>query len=332
MSRSQYRTSVTIQSPGNTYSYISIPRSQPERPVLLFLHGFPSTSHDWRNQISHFSELGYGIIAPDLLGYGGSSKPLDPEAYIGRKMAADINALLDHENINEPIIGIAHDWGTYLLSQLAVYHGERFQKYVFLSTPYSPPGRVIDIPAINARMKGLVGYETVGYWSFLAAQGSDEIIRNNWESLFDLCYTSDPQLWATHLGPEGALKRFIESGSTAPLASWVTADDKALHHTLFNGNYKPPLMWYRRAVANLGVEEERARNLKNRLDKPTLMVTGTKDAVALTAVAKQVMEQLTEEGYLKVVGFDTGHWIQLDKATELNQELETFFGQETAKL
>ncbi|RFU29845.1 hypothetical protein B7463_g6489, partial [Scytalidium lignicola] len=329
---SQYRKSATLSSSNNSYSYIFIPRSQSHRAILLFLHGFPSTSHDWHNQITYFSNNGYGVLAPDLLGYGGSSKPNNPAAYIGRKMASDIIGILDHENITEQVIGISHDWGTYLLSQLAVYYGSRFRKYVFISSPYSPPGREVNVPAINQQMKSLLGYETMGYWLFFAEEGSDEICAKNWESLFDLCYTSDPQLWAEHLGPVGALKKFIESGSRAPLASWVTPKDKALHHSLFNGNYKSAMMWYKRAIENLGVEEEQKLNLRKKLEKPTLMVTGRKDAVALSIVARQVMEQMTEERNLRLITLDSGHWIQLDKAAELNQELESFFSGETAKL
>lgn len=68
-----------------TYSYIHIAPS-PEGPgeYNLFLHGFPSSSYDWRHQISFFQQEGYGIIVPDLLGYGGTSKPLETSLYNGK--------------------------------------------------------------------------------------------------------------------------------------------------------------------------------------------------------------------------------------------------------
>lgn len=91
-------------------------------------------------------------------------------------------------------------------------------------------------------------------------------------------------------------------------------------------------MWYKRAIENLGVEEERMLNLPEKLSKPTLMVTGLKDAVSLASVAKQTMEKLTERDKLKIVEFDTGHWIQLEKPAELNHELELFFNDDFARL
>lgn len=64
---------------------------------------------EWRNQIPYFLSLGYGILAPDLLGYGGTSKPLDINAYVGKSMAAEITAILDHEGVDGDVVGIAHD-------------------------------------------------------------------------------------------------------------------------------------------------------------------------------------------------------------------------------
>ena len=58
----------------NYHYYFSPPVSG--KPTLLFLHGFPSTLQDWARQIRYFQPKGYGILAPDMLGAGGTSKPL----------------------------------------------------------------------------------------------------------------------------------------------------------------------------------------------------------------------------------------------------------------
>jgi len=46
----------------------------PEKPVLLLLHGFPSSSHMYRNLITALSDS-YYVIAPDYPGFGQSSAP-----------------------------------------------------------------------------------------------------------------------------------------------------------------------------------------------------------------------------------------------------------------
>jgi pimeloyl-ACP methyl ester carboxylesterase len=105
-----------IPSTSHTYAYLFLPPSSPSKPTLLILHGFPSTPHDYRFQIRHFYTLGYGILAPSLLGYPPTSCPLTVESYIGKFMAEEIIEILEHEGLEiGKVVGIAHDWGTYLL-------------------------------------------------------------------------------------------------------------------------------------------------------------------------------------------------------------------------
>lgn len=47
-------------------------------PVMLLLHGFPSSSHMFRDLIPHL-EAKYHIIAPDFVGFGQSDAPADFE-------------------------------------------------------------------------------------------------------------------------------------------------------------------------------------------------------------------------------------------------------------
>jgi len=104
-----YAHSTYTTARGLTYSYIHTQHKYPNAQYILFLHGFPSTSYDWRHQISHFVAKGYGIIAPDLLGFGDTSKPSDLEMYKGKDMARDIIEILDSKGI-KTVVGVAHDW------------------------------------------------------------------------------------------------------------------------------------------------------------------------------------------------------------------------------
>ena len=90
------------------YSYVCI-KPKDEKPWILFLHGFPSSSYDWRHQIAFFSNLGYGILAPDLLGYGGTDKPIDVGAYRLKKMSEEVIGIVDAEGVDK-VVGVGHDW------------------------------------------------------------------------------------------------------------------------------------------------------------------------------------------------------------------------------
>ena len=46
----------------------------PSKPKVLLLHGFPTSSHMFRNLIPHLAK-DYHVIAPDYPGFGASSMP-----------------------------------------------------------------------------------------------------------------------------------------------------------------------------------------------------------------------------------------------------------------
>jgi soluble epoxide hydrolase/lipid-phosphate phosphatase len=104
-----YPHSTYTTSRALTYSYIHIPPQIPNTQYILFLHGFPSTSYHWRYQIAFFAAKGFGILTPDLLGFGETSKPSELEMYRGEGMAKDIIEIMVSEGV-EVVVGVAHDW------------------------------------------------------------------------------------------------------------------------------------------------------------------------------------------------------------------------------
>src|SRR5580658_9864358 len=81
----------------------------PERPLLLFLHGFPEFWYAWKNQLEVFGH-DYFAVAPDLRGFNLSDKPAEVKAYRDRHLMADIGALAQHFGKDRFTL-IAHDWG-----------------------------------------------------------------------------------------------------------------------------------------------------------------------------------------------------------------------------
>ena len=99
---------ITTTTRGFTYNYLCV-KPRHDKPTLLFMHGFPDTSHGWYHQIDHFRSKGYGLIVPDMLGYGGTEKPADPAAFLHTAIAQDIIDILDEEGVSKAY-AIAHDW------------------------------------------------------------------------------------------------------------------------------------------------------------------------------------------------------------------------------
>ncbi|RPI10229.1 MAG: alpha/beta fold hydrolase, partial [Actinobacteria bacterium] len=66
-----------------------------EGPLVVLCHGFPESWYSWRHQIEPLAAAGYHVLAPDLRGYGDSSKPTRVEDYGIESLNADLLGLLD---------------------------------------------------------------------------------------------------------------------------------------------------------------------------------------------------------------------------------------------
>ncbi len=81
--------------------------------ALLLLHGFPTSSLDWARIAPHLSDC--RMIAPDLLGFGGSSKPRLRYRYaLQAEIVSSIVCDLGLTNVDI----VAHDYSTTLAQEL----------------------------------------------------------------------------------------------------------------------------------------------------------------------------------------------------------------------
>jgi pimeloyl-ACP methyl ester carboxylesterase len=83
-------------------------------PPLLFLHGYPSSSYDWRHAFDLLPE--HQVIAFDFLGYGLSDKPRD-QVYSLRAQADIVEEIAAHFAAKSVIL-IAHDMGSSVATEL----------------------------------------------------------------------------------------------------------------------------------------------------------------------------------------------------------------------
>lgn len=57
------------------------------------------TFDDWIYQIQRFQPNGYGLVVPDMFGYGGSSSPWETSEYRLKPLSQDIAEILDHVGV-----------------------------------------------------------------------------------------------------------------------------------------------------------------------------------------------------------------------------------------
>lgn len=84
-------------------------------PVILMVHGFPTSSWDWQPVWSELSEH-YRLIALDMLGFGFSDKP-ENFHYSIHGQADLVEALLSAKQIKEVHV-LAHDYGDTVAQEL----------------------------------------------------------------------------------------------------------------------------------------------------------------------------------------------------------------------
>ena len=66
-----------------------------EGPPVVLVHGFPELSYSWRHQVPALADAGYHAIAPDMRGYGRSSRPAAVTDYDIEHLTGDLVGLLD---------------------------------------------------------------------------------------------------------------------------------------------------------------------------------------------------------------------------------------------
>lgn len=100
-------------------------------PIVL-LHGFPQSWYEWRHIMPSLAK-NYTVVAPDLRGFGDSSKPVT--GYDGKTTAEDIYQLTSQLGFNQ-ILLVAHDVGGQTAYSYAAAHPNNVTKLVIMDFPF----------------------------------------------------------------------------------------------------------------------------------------------------------------------------------------------------
>jgi pimeloyl-ACP methyl ester carboxylesterase len=154
-SRVQYKTA---KLNGVTYSYIlAEPQGRPLITVFL-IHGWPDLSLGWRYQIPLLVSLGIRVVAPDMMGYGGTDAPESPTFYTYKRAADDIAGLAKQIGVSSIILG-GHDWGGAVVFRVALHYPKLVSAVFSVCTPFTPPRKMfIDatvLPNFKYQVSGL---------------------------------------------------------------------------------------------------------------------------------------------------------------------------------
>ncbi|KAF9022958.1 alpha/beta-hydrolase [Hymenopellis radicata] len=310
---------VTV-SRGLKYHYFLAPATDSSKPVLLLLHGFPSTSWDWKEQVSFFRKEGYGLIVPDMLGYGGTASPEDPAAYLSSLIVKDVIDILDAEKVSQAVV-IGHDWGAKVASRLANYFPDRFIAYAFMAVAYVPPSTENKYEAMLEFTKKAFGYELFGYWRFFSEPDAVEVVEAHMDSFISILYGKDSHAMSHHFAPLGALRAWLAEDKRAEPADYLTAEEREFHKKeLLDTGMTGPFNWYKILTSGLDAEDNKGISPENIvIIKPTFFGGAKNDRIALADVQLKSLGEVCPN--LTYREFDAGHWVLWEAKDEVNQEL-----------
>jgi pimeloyl-ACP methyl ester carboxylesterase len=257
--------------------------------VALLLHGFPECRQSWRAQLPVLAALGWQAVAPDLRGYGESSRPGDKHAYRIERLAEDVATLFDALGAKRRIL-IGHDWGGAIAWHTAL-SGVPLDGLVILNAPH--PAR------------------------FRQALQTWDQRRRSWYMAFFLLPWL-PEALLTR-GEGWPLMRGLgrQSANFPPELL-----DQMRRNLVAPGAATAMLDYYR---ANIGRIAD-APPLSEPLAVPTLLIWGEDDIYLSPMLASGLEPYVTDLIVHRLPG--VSHWVQQDAPTEVNALIADWARQE----
>jgi len=96
---------------------------------ILMLHGEPSWSYLYRHMIPVCTAAGHRVIAPDLIGFGKSDKPINIKDYSYQSHMDWLLSLVEQLDLKN-ITLVCQDWGSLLGLRLAAENESRFKAII----------------------------------------------------------------------------------------------------------------------------------------------------------------------------------------------------------
>jgi pimeloyl-ACP methyl ester carboxylesterase len=235
-------------------------------PVLVLLHGWPEFWRIWRRVIPPLARE-FGVIAPDLRGFGESDKPPVParDGYTLEHHVGDLLALADALGLARFGV-VSHDVGAHVAQAFARAHPERLTGLFFFDCPY---------PGIGKR------------WA------DADLIPEIWYQSFNQQPWAASVVGATRDSCEAYLRHFLSHWAHDPnafddeIAAWV---DNFLRPGNLQGGFNWYVVNHERRIAAI---RDGAPSLPP-IEVPTRVLWGERDPILRVAWADRLREYFSD--------------------------------------
>jgi pimeloyl-ACP methyl ester carboxylesterase len=296
-----------------------------DRPPLVLCHGWPEIAFSWRHQIKALGEAGIRVIAPDQRGYGATDRPEAVEAYDLEHLTGDLAGLLDHLKVDKAIF-VGHDWGGFVVWQMALRHPDRVAGVVGVNTPHHDRAPADPIELMRKRFGEhmyIVQFQN-------PSREADKIFDGRVEQTFDAFMRkpvprkdtapNEPPTAGVGASPRLnlAFPQMIAGYDARhdPRTPILSAEEKKVFvDTFTRSGFTGGINWYRNWTRNW----QRSAGLDHTVRVPSLMIMAENDAV-LPPSAADGMEKVVPD-LEKYLVRDSGHWTQQEKPQEVSAKL-----------
>lgn len=285
-----------------------------ENPTVLLLHGFPTSSHMYRDLIPALSK-NYHVVAPDYPGYGNSSMPsVDEFEYSFDNMAMLIEAFTHKLELTSYSIYLM-DYGAPIGFRLAAKYPEKVETLIIQNG--------------NAYMEGIDNdfWEPIrAYWKDRDA--FDKGLDNPWWSNVKAAHNK------TEMANEDALRFLLTFGATqwqykngARDPEAISPDNWTVDQRLLDrpGNQEIQLQMFYSYGTNPPLYPSWQAYFRKH-QPPTLLIWGEKDEIFPAAGAYPYKRDLKN---LEFHLFDTGHFALEEDGGQMYELMEDFLERNT---
>jgi pimeloyl-ACP methyl ester carboxylesterase len=294
-------------------------------PLVLLIHGFPELGTSWRAQVEALAAAGFHAVAPDMRGYGGTDKPEAREAYSILHLVGDMVDLVRALGETSCVV-VGHDWGAPVAWHCALTRPDLFRAVFGLSVPFQPRRPRGPPTAAMAAISRRLGMGDLYISRFQADDAHAAFDADPAGALRRMFHAYDGATpdgrQSTGFIPEG--QSFLSTVSDdAPLPPWMNEHHFAEYVEAFSaGGFRGPLDWYRNLDRNWSLT---AHLQDARIQVPAAFVVGDRDPVRHYAGAHEAgLKDWVPDLRMQVVVPGAGHWIQQERADEVNRRLLDF--------
>ncbi len=263
--------------------------------LAICLHGFPEHSFSWRYQLPMLADMGFEAWAPNLRGYGKSSRPSAVSDYSLDKLVADVDGLMAASG-HKDVVLIAHDWGAVIAWQFAMKKIRPLTHLVICNVPH--PG------AMREAMRNGVGQlRKSWYIFFFQIPWLPEFLlgRKQAQPVADLFYKS---FVYKDMFPEEVREVYRKNASQP-------------------GALNAMINYYRSLIRQSGKLASQPLQV---IETPTLMIWGEQD-VALTKESTYGTDRYVSDFRIRYLP-GVSHWVQQEAPQTVNAMIQAFLKDE----